>query len=470
MAAVTHIGNAESLRFSVKWAEPADGDAESRTRGAATLEVGGHVVWGSPDEPFEWTWIELLEFLAESWRFLLWEETYPEGLAPRNPLVLEDAFETRREDMHPAAAAALHEDVVSFVEHHDMASALRGAIAPPIRILREGLSCSLTTRFGTTTLPFEDVTQALESIASALLTRLDGAEDPRSVRAIADWEQRASVTEKFLLEFAASLPSSHWSTLRGRLPDDPGGWGQLEVFAAARMAGSLLDTTSFEKLLASIESVPHSQTGKLDALSRKAQEHLRPRDRAFLEGYATARAMRPELGHVDEQGCIDIEAILASLDVTVSDVDLKTDSLDAIAVFGPKHGPAVLVNSSGVHSKGPRGRRTTLAHELCHLLLDRDSSLPLVEVLGGRLPRRPEQRANAFAAELLVPSHEVVAATRKESPTSLGDWEALVEAIGRRFKASRAVAAWQTLNANAADGESLAPSVRSRLESLTRDS
>lgn len=468
MASLVEIGDPEVIRFAVTWSQACDGDAEARTRGAATLEVGGRVVWGSREEPLEWTWIELLEFLAESWRFLLWEETYPEGLDPRTSLLLEDAFEDRREYMQPAAAAALHEEIVSFIEHHDMASALRGATAPPVRLVREGLSCVLTTDFGTTSIPFQDLVEVLERIASALLERLDGAEDPRSSRAIADWEQRDNVTDHFLLEFAAALPTSHWPVLRTRLPDDASDWGHSEVFVAARMAGSMLDTGSFDRLLASIESVPASNTTTLDQYSHTARASLRARDRAFLEGYEVARAIRPELGHIDERGCIAVQEVLEQLGVQVRDVDLKTDSVDAVAVFGPKHGPAVLVNTSGTHSKGPRGRRTTLAHELCHLLLDRETSLPLVEVLGGRLPRRPEQRANAFAAELLVPSADVVAATRNNPPVSLTDWEDLVQTIGRRFNASRAVAAWQVMNANVAAGEVLAHSVRRRLEAIGR--
>jgi hypothetical protein len=34
--------------------------------------------------------------------------------------------------------------------------------------------------------------------------------------------------------------------------------------------------------------------------------------------------------------------------------------------------------------------RFTLAHELCHLLVDRKGSLPVAEVLGGATPNRPE--------------------------------------------------------------------------------
>jgi len=38
-----------------------------------------------------------------------------------------------------------------------------------------------------------------------------------------------------------------------------------------------------------------------------------------------------------------------------------------------------------------------------HLLVDRKGFLPLVEVFGGYAPKGAERRANAFAAELLLP-------------------------------------------------------------------
>ena len=51
----------------------------------------------------------------------------------------------------------------------------------------------------------------------------------------------------------------------------------------------------------------------------------------------------------------------------------------------------------------PQGRRFTLAHELCHLLFDRDVGQRLAVASGPWAPRDIEKRANAFAAMLLMP-------------------------------------------------------------------
>lgn len=49
-------------------------------------------------------------------------------------------------------------------------------------------------------------------------------------------------------------------------------------------------------------------------------------------------------------------------------------------------------------------RRFTLAHELCHLLLDREYGDELAIATGPWAPVAIEQRANAFAAAFLMPT------------------------------------------------------------------
>jgi Zn-dependent peptidase ImmA (M78 family) len=463
-----HFGDSQTLRFEIEWDGPPTGDAERRTQGKATLEVGSRYVWGGRDRGFDWTWIELLEFLSEAWRFLLWEETYPEGLLPRTPFLLEAEFERWREYLSSTAAATLHDEVVSFLEHHDLACALQGATANPVRVLRMGQLCTVTTKDAHLELPLSSVLEILEDLGTEIARRLDGAEDPRSRCASQAWSDRASVDADFLLEFGVQLPKSHWSTLQAHLPQDTSQWAGDELFAAARFAGSSLHVHAFDQLLAKINELPFRATPELELLSVEAGLRFTPRDQPFQEGYDLARAMREELSKKPAPR-IDVEAILRRLDVEVHDIDLDTPSLNAVAVFGPRHGPAVFVNTSGRHSKGTRGRRATLAHELCHLLVDRGGALPLAEVLGGKAPRRPEQRANAFAAELLVPASEAARATREANPQTRKDWAKLVRRLSEKFGASQSVSAWQTLNGSDADGRPIEPPAKGWLESMARN-
>ena len=57
-----------------------------------------------------------------------------------------------------------------------------------------------------------------------------------------------------------------------------------------------------------------------------------------------------------------------------------------------------------------KGLRFTLAHELCHLLFDADAGQSLALASGPWAPVDVEQRANAFAAMLLMPTDVVHAA------------------------------------------------------------
>lgn len=66
--------------------------------------------------------------------------------------------------------------------------------------------------------------------------------------------------------------------------------------------------------------------------------------------------------------------------------------------------PLVLLNENCARHADAEGKpmrsgiRFTLAHELCHLLIDRDSGSQLALVSGPWAPKAVEQRANAFAA------------------------------------------------------------------------
>ena len=65
--------------------------------------------------------------------------------------------------------------------------------------------------------------------------------------------------------------------------------------------------------------------------------------------------------------------------------------------------------NASTHPKAGR-RRFTLAHELCHLLVDRDKGARLAIVSGPWAPLDVERRANAFAAALLMPEAAVAKA------------------------------------------------------------
>ena len=116
--------------------------------------------------------------------------------------------------------------------------------------------------------------------------------------------------------------------------------------------------------------------------------------------------------------------------------------MDAVAAWGDRHGPIILLNiAKSSKASHDYGRRSSLAHEICHLLLDRVGALPAAEVLGGNTPEHPEKRARAFAAEFLLPRQSAAIAVQHSS-----NLDAAVEGLQNRFQVSRELIAWQIHN------------------------
>lgn len=183
--------------------------------------------------------------------------------------------------------------------------------------------------------------------------------------------------------------------------------------------------------------------GELDELASKVESQRFNEAAPHELGYRAANDVRQALGYTRDIP-VDPEAILQNLGVILDADSLTIDDipLDAIAVWGDSVGPAVLLNTGNrSRSCHIHGRRSTCAHELCHLLLDRTGALPVGEVLGGRVPVLPEKRARAFAAEFLLP-RDTAAEYVRSVPT-------LIEAIdqlSQDFGVSEEVAAWQVWN------------------------
>src|ERR1035438_10557474 len=101
------------------------------------------------------------------------------------------------------------------------------------------------------------------------------------------------------------------------------------------------------------------------------------------------------------------------------------------------------VKSGARSNRSRRGLRATYAHEIAHLLLDRTTALPLAEVMGGRAVGSTEERAKAFAAQLLLPKEE---AGRAFASTT--DPARTVRILQSRYRVSQEIIAWQARNSD----------------------
>ena len=125
---------------------------------------------------------------------------------------------------------------------------------------------------------------------------------------------------------------------------------------------------------------------------------------AWSQGYELAEELHERFdGKFIEDESVDIEGLIETLGVTIEELGLSDDRVRGVAIAGPQHRPGIVVNSRHVVNTDSAGRRFTLAHELCHLLFDREAGRRLAIASGPWAPRDVERRANAFAAMLLMP-------------------------------------------------------------------
>jgi hypothetical protein len=447
---VETFGEKEAILIEVRWSDESATSSTDATRGTLRLWVNGRQVWpgNDLDVGFEWTWIEFAEFLAKSWRWLLWENGLPFELSGGSIAQVNADLSRRWDLLSMAARDVEEEDLYSFEERHDLARALMGATASPVWLVREGNMCWVSTSDDAVLVPFMLVEEALRRYADAVMSRLPDL-DERASAVRAAWRARNQTTTGEFVDIATGLERGVVSQLQG--PRDAASFWEFdsnkfavtELMAAARLAAAL-PTTDTALVLDSIRSAPSRETSAMDALSAIAIQQIPtgPEWYPYDQGYVVADWFRAQID-VTPQDAVDPEEILRGWSVQIQTIRLGSDAVDAVASWGPKHGPVVIVNTAGAHNRSGQGLRATYAHELAHLLLDRTTALPLAEVMGGRAVATTEERARAFAAQLLLPKEVAGQALADTS-----DPERTVRSLQRRYAVSSEIVAWQARNSD----------------------
>jgi len=450
------VGTDEGLRLRIEWSGPtAASSVSDLTRGKALLWIAGDLLWGEREGtrliPTERIWIDFLEFLTRVWPYLRWEERYPLGLQPREPSLLRTDAKARWEMLQEDRSREEEEEVVVFEQRHNLAQAFpRDNPLPFVRLLREGNQMWLDSADRTVLRPMMEVLEQLSAIGDAIASRVASSDEPRASEATERWQGReyrrpmelaviaTGLSEETIRWVASAVPSE-----RLELDGAHGDFQLTEVLAAARQMVGSLEPETVRAAISAIVELPRIDTVELDRLSDEAEGllfHLGPR-KPYVEGYTLAGWFRKVLG-IEKSSPVEPEELLRQFGVPVSEIEIPDDLLDALACWGARHGPAVILNKAGRHAQTPPGRRSTLAHELCHLLIDREGALPLVEVANGRAPWRVEARARAFAAELLLPRKRAEDVSRDSS-----DIMSAVEELKSEYGVSREIAIRQIHNA-----------------------
>jgi len=408
------------------------------------------MLWGTVKEGveqgYEWTWVELLEGLAQNWPWLRWEQGWPIGANPIDPGAFDE--ETRKVfALSSRSRLGLETELFEFRESHDLSRFLSGVKIPPLWVVNEGRCCWFGSEGNYHRLPSDAMLETLQEVGEAIADRLTGVEDERCVEVLEAWKNRDNVEPPEFLSMVSGLSDEE---LAGFTTDDrlslfelsDGPLEENELLAVARMSSHVVLPGVLDKILGEVRAIDSSSVAAIDVISARMMEtkqewsSIEPHE----EGCRLARLMRRQLNLPPEKKA-DPEALLRSWGVIVHDINLEDPAIEAVACWGQRHGPAVLVNRSGRHSDSSRGRRASLAHEVCHFLVDRNGALPFSEVMGGLAPKWNEQRANAFGAEFLIPQEVAGAAF-----ASAGNHEKSLRRLANRYGASHELIAWQAHN------------------------
>jgi hypothetical protein len=451
------------LDFQVEWTTPEGSpDPAARAWGRGRLVVLGETVWGrgEPDDEqppgVEWTWADLLDHLTDIWPWLVWEQTYPLGLNPSDPTHLRPMAERRWAELASDRVEAEDDELHAWEDRHYLNAGLGGLYVRGVGVVREGLNAVVCVGRTAQRAPFMAVRRDLAAIGDHIAARLRESAVPEARDLVARWENREVIRAERRLLIETGLPAE----LAPLLP--PPGEGEVDtpLRAVARMTRrEALDLDQRRVLLEALTGFERAKLTRafLD-LARDAERFIHnpaiEAQRWYDQGLALAAWLRERLG---KAGRVDPAALLRKWGVALHAARLP-GRFDAVAMWGGDEA-AVVVNGNGAHARSLRGRRATWAHELAHLLVDRHGALPVADVLGGSGPRAAEARANAFAAEFLVPRAEIEAYCAEQGIT---DAETALSRLCARYVASRQLVAHQIRNSHAADD--WPPIERQRLE------
>lgn len=427
-----------------------------------SIAVDGQAAWpvlGAPDVALEVQIDDLLAHLTEFWKPLMLRQVYPIDVSPLRPSDLSREATRRWGGLQAATVEKEEEAVADFEEAHDLARAFSGLFdLPSFWILRAGSQVVLETSGMLWQLPFNDVRVSLSSVGEQICDLLAAADVVRWEAAIDAWHQRDNADPVSLLSWSAGLNRALASALinEGALTAprdfDDAANDSDELRIAARMAGAL-PSDQIREIIAFARKFSKRDADGLRTLANSCAEYIAADfgDSApFIQGEVAARFARERLG-IPRDGAVDIFAIAKNLGIDVRTALIEPPALSGLAIWGSQHGPGVFLNEASRRILPRAGRvedspgaRVTLAHELCHLLLDGGNALSAIEVLKARMPVGVEQRAKSFAGSFLLPGH-VAAATwfRAGRPFGRDGVGGVVSDLIERYGVTRSVAAWK---------------------------
>jgi Zn-dependent peptidase ImmA (M78 family) len=433
-----------------------------------------HSEEGEVVDGVHWYMLPLIEWIVENWDALLHEERLPNRNAE------SVAWSSLRATRFPPFAVEQDEEQSSIWEEawakwrsrHCLRACREGGIYPDvvIRRWRDAIEVSWGTaplsgmpehyRF----LSWTGVSRvAPEAVAETLFQVVHGAVS--YLRSLSPGSQRLAELERKVNLLSSRKRDERLMWLAGIGIDQDSmaaGWRRIKDHFAGmeeNTCGALFEPEQNELVVTGschgalmFGSVsPQITDSDVMALARKLidltsahgdPEQLRsftrpkpvdPMENAWEQGYRLAEGFLGQLGlPVAGDFFIDVKSIINKLGIECDQIHLTDMSIRGVSIAGARHRASILINSGHDANQFPSGRRFTLAHELCHILCDREFGRPLALASGPWAPRDIERRANAFAAMLLMPTMLVETAVRQlDAPLESIE---VVSKLAKRFK------------------------------------
>jgi Zn-dependent peptidase ImmA (M78 family) len=184
----------------------------------------------------------------------------------------------------------------------------------------------------------------------------------------------------------------------------------------------------------------HAGQSLADELAREF-EGLPISSQPWKSGYALADEIRERFVESPAEEALDLNNLVTRLGIQVEEARLHDPDVRGVALAGDEFEPVIVLSRSSGFNQSEGGRRFSVAHELCHLIVDRIRGGELGIVSGSWAPREIEQRANAFAAMLLMP----IRGLESRVPSRGLTYEQLC-AITTRFQTTPLATSWHLRN------------------------
>lgn len=404
--------------------------------GGVTVSLRGVPVWYSgpmaDPRPVKWNWIGLVSFFVSNWTWLFSEQGFPLPIHYPYAELPSDYNDLRklafRKDVLSEEDYQQESELKSFFSRHDMSEAVPGIDLPSVFILRSGNTCIVSSGKIQVIVSIDELYALLSNVVSEVISWIDLENNQQGKVLIDKWNNRA-VTAKTIVKSNLNLLLNMSVEDAANISNNDDGYWELDwdgplfqesdIFAAARMSSGYVKLEQQKQILDIIKRCEPISSVLLDSATQFIS-WIHRGEQLHEQGYAIAAKLRQHLNMGNDQP-INPEELLSNWGIPMFEIDMPDSSIEAIACWGKNHGPLIVLNN-GEGKKGSHinGRKFTLAHEICHLLVDRNSTLDVCEILGGGTLALFEKRANAFAAELLFPS-ELAARLLREATTPVSE-------------------------------------------------